>query len=464
MPDYSCDALIIGSGQAGNPLATALAEAGRKVILVEEAHLGGSCLNYGCSPTKTLLASATRAHAVRTAGDYGIGAGGEVTVDMPAVIARKDALIHKSRHHLQDSLGPEHENITVLRGHATFTGPHQVRVQEEDQASPVTAKQVFINTGTRAAIPEIDGLAEAGYLTTTELLDIQEVPDHLLILGGGYIGLEYGQMFRRFGSRVSIIETGGQVLDREDADVCEAMQQALEEAGLEFVMNTETRRVARDAAGQYTLTLATEQGERQLRGSHLLVATGRQPNTDKLGLEAAGVKLNEKEYVEVDDQLETNVKGVFALGDVHGGPQFTHLSYDDFRVVRDNLLHQGAGHPAKQRPLPYCVFTDPSLGRIGLSEEQAREKKIAYRVSKVPVSHLSRAQQTSQTTGFWKVLVGSDDRILGAAILGPEAGEIMTMLQIAMAGNLRYQELREMVIAHPVWAEGLNVVWKELAK
>ncbi|MEJ7660400.1 MAG: FAD-dependent oxidoreductase [Hymenobacter sp.] len=225
MPDYSCDALIIGSGQAGNPLATALAEAGQKVILVEEAHLGGSCLNYGCVPTKTLLASATRAHEVRTAGELGIRVGGEVQVDMPAVVGRKDAMLDKSRRYLRENLGPKHENITVLHGHAAFTSPRQVRVQEtKDRASDIKAKQVFINTGTRAAVPDVPGLAEADYLTTTELLDLKEVPTHLLILGGGYIGLEFGQMFQRFGSQVTIIETGGQVLDREDDDVCEAMQ------------------------------------------------------------------------------------------------------------------------------------------------------------------------------------------------------------------------------------------------
>ena len=463
MPDYSCDALIIGSGQAGNPLAQALAEAGQKVILVEEAQLGGSCLNYGCVPTKTLLASATRAHAVRTAGELGIRVGGEVQVDISAVIARKDALLDKSRRHLREALGPKHESITVLRGHAAFTGPRQVRVQEtQERASSIKAKRVFINTGTRAAVPHVPGLAEAGFLTTTELLDIQEIPTHLLILGGGYIGMEFGQMFRRFGSQVTIIETGGQVLDHEDDDVCETLQKALEKEGIEFLLKAETRGVARNAAGQYTLTLSTHQGARHLHGSHLLVATGRQPNTDQLGLETTGIKLDEKGYVEVNSRLETNIKGVFALGDVHGGPQFTHLSYDDFRVVRDNLLHQGPRRSARQRPLPYCVFTDPALGRIGLSESQAKDQNIAYRVSKIPVSLVSRAQQTGQKTGFWKVLVGPDDRILGAAILGPEAGEIMTMLQIAMAGRLRYQQLQEMVIAHPVWAEGLNVVWKEL--
>ncbi len=462
MPDYSCDALIIGSGQAGNPLAKALADAGRTVILVEEAYLGGSCVNYGCVPTKTILASAERMHQLRTADKLGIRLGGVPQVDMPAVMARKDALLAKSRRNLHESFTEEHQNITVLRGHATFTGPHALRVQEtQDRASTIKAKQVFINTGTRPSVPDVPGLADAGFITTDQLLNIQEVPEHLIILGGGYIGLEFGQMFRRFGSRVSIIETGQQLLEREDDDVCACLQEALTNEGIELVFNAQARRVSRNAAGQLTITLDTPAGERRLHGSHLLVATGRQPNSDKLNLEATGVQTDEKGFIQVNSKLQTSARHIYALGDVHGGPQFTHISYDDFRVVRDNLLHRGH-RSAKQRPLPYCVFTDPQLGRIGLSEAQAKEAGVAYRVSKIPVRNLSRAQHTGQEIGFWKVLVGPDDRILGAAILSPEAGDIMTILQVAMTGRLRYQQLQNMVIAHPVWAEGLNVVWKEL--
>ena len=464
MPDYSCDALIIGSGQAGNPLALALAEAGRKVILVEEAHLGGSCLNYGCVPTKTLLASATRAHEIRTATQLGIDPQAAPVVDMPAVIARKDLLLAKSRHNLDKEMGPPaHPNITLLRGHASFEAARRVRVQARNGApDTVTASEVFINTGTHAAEPNIPGLAEAGYLTTTGLLGIEEVPAHLLIIGGGYIGLEFGQMFRRFGSAVTIIETGDKVLEHEDDDVCECLQDLLtKESGIEFLLKAETHHVSRNEAGQYTLSVKTAAGERRLHGSHLLVATGRTPNTDGLGLDKAGVKMDEKGYIKVNSRLQTSVRGVYALGDVHGGPQFTHISYDDFRVVRDNLLHRGH-RSAKQRPLPYCVFTDPQLGRIGLNESQAQEKGVAYRVTRLEVKKISRAQHTGQKDGFWKVLVGADDRILGASILSPEGGEIMTMLQLAMMGRLRYQQLENMVIAHPAWAEGLNVVWKDL--
>jgi pyruvate/2-oxoglutarate dehydrogenase complex dihydrolipoamide dehydrogenase (E3) component len=463
MPDYSCDALIIGSGQAGNPLATALAEAGRTVILVEKDHLGGSCVNYGCVPTKTILASAERMHQVRTAGELGIRLGGAAEVDMPAVIARKDALLATSRQNLAKSFEHEHKNITVLHGHAAFSGPHEVQVQEtKERSSTIKAKQVFINTGTRPMVPDIPGLAESNYLTTTTLLDIQEVPEHLVIIGGGYIGLEFGQLFRRFGSEVTIIETGAHLLEHEDEDVCDCLQKALVDDGIEMIFNAETRRVSRNDAGQLTITADTPAGERRLHGTHLLVATGRQPNSDSLNLEAAGVQTDDKGFIQVNSKLQTAARHIYALGDVHGGPQFTHISYDDFRVVRDNLLHKGR-RSAKQRPLPYCVFTDPQLGRIGLSESQAKEQGIDYRVSTLPVRNIGRAQQTGQETGFWKVLVGKDDRILGAAILGPEAGDIMTVIQVAMAGRLRYQQLQNMVIAHPVWAEGLNVVWKELS-
>ena len=464
MSDYVCDVLVIGSGQAGNPLAKAMAEAGRKVILVEEAKVGGSCLNYGCVPTKTLLASANRAHDIRTAPALGIEPGAAPRVDMPAVIARKDALLAHSRRNLGESLGPpSHPNLQLLHGHASFEAARRVRVQAgHGPVHYVEASEVFIDTGTHPAVPDVPGLAEAGYLTTTSLLDVQEVPEHLLILGGGYIGLEFGQMFRRFGSRVSIIETGGRVLEHEDDDVCECLQTTLaDDAGIEFVLNAKTHRVSRNEAGQYTLSISTREGERRLHGSHLLVATGRQPNTANLGLDKAGIKTDEKGYIKVNARLQTNVRGVYALGDVHGGPQFTHISYDDYRVVRDNLLHHGR-RSAKQRALPYCVFTDPQLGRIGLNEKQADEKGLPYRVAKLPVRSISRAQHTGHSTGFWKVLVGPDDRLLGASILGPEAGDIMTMIQLAMMGRLRYQQLENMIIAHPVWAEGLNVLWKKM--
>ncbi|WP_046246092.1 mercuric reductase [Hymenobacter terrenus] len=467
MPATAFDVLIIGSGQAGNPLATALAGAGRRVALIEENLLGGSCINYGCSPTKALLATAERLHQLRTTATVAapdVPDAAQLRVDLAAAVARKDVIVQAMRDGTRDNLTKEHDNITLFDGHAAFTAPHTLQVALKDgSARDLTAPLIFINTGTRAAIPEVEGLAEAGYLTTTQLLDLKELPEHLLILGGGYIGLEFGQMFRRFGSRVTIVESGPQLLEREDDDVCQGLQEALTAEGIEFVMGARAHRVSRGADGQLILTARTSAGERRLRGTHLLVATGRRPNSDKLGLGFAGIKTDEKGYVLVNNNLQTNVRGVYALGDIHPGPQFTHISYDDYRVVRDALLH-GQRRSARQRPLPYCVFTDPPLARIGLNEGQAQEQKIPYRVATMPVRTIGRAQHTSEAQGFWKVMVGDDDRLLGATLLGPEVGEIMAIIEVAMAGRLKYQQLQEMIFAHPTWAEGLNNVFRELER
>ncbi|RYU81553.1 mercuric reductase [Hymenobacter persicinus] len=459
----SYDVVIIGSGQAGNPLAYAMADAGRRVALVEENHLGGSCVNYGCSPTKNLLAAAERAHQVRTAADYGIRTSAP-EVDFRAIMAAKNALVQHSRDGLRKNLTQEHPGITVLRGHAAFTGPHALRVtlvQGDEQE--LEAPLIFLNTGTRAAVPELDGLDAVPYLTTTELLDLPELPEHLLILGAGYIGVEFGQMFRRFGCRVTLIEAGKRLLAHEDADVCQAMKEMLEAEGVEFVLGAEARRVSQNAAGEITLSATTPEGERRLRGSHLLIATGRTPNSDTLDLSKAGIKTDEKGYIQVDRNLQTAARGVYALGDVHGGPQFTHISYDDYRVVRDAILH-GKRRSAKRRPLPYTVFTEPQLGRIGLNEDQAREQNIPYRVATMPVRTIGRARETGRTTGFWKVLVDDKDQVLGAAIFGAEGGEIMTMFQLAMLGKIPYPTLQNMIIAHPTWAEGLNNVFTKLRR
>ncbi|MGI4884102.1 MAG: mercuric reductase [Janthinobacterium lividum] len=461
------DALIIGSGQAGNPLATALAKAGRRVALIEKAQLGGSCINYGCVPTKTLLAAADRLHLLRTAPEVAapqVPGADELKVNLAAAMARKNALLAKLRAGIDENLTAPEVGVTVLHGHAAFTGPRTVRMVPNDaphKFQDLTAPLIFINTGTHAAVPDVPGLAEVKYLTTTQLLDIDELPEHLVILGGGYIGLEFSQMFRRFGSRVTIVEHGTQLLEREDDDVCEALQTGLSGDGVEFVLGAEVRRVSQGPDGHLTLTAHTAQGERRIRGTHLLVATGRTPNTGDLGLDMAGIATDEKGYVQVNDHLQTNVRGVYALGDVHGGPQFTHLAYDDYRIVRDALLH-GKRRSAKQRPLPYCIFTEPQVARIGLSEDQAQEKKQPYRVATMPVSTTGRAQQTGESEGFWKVLVGPDDRLLGATIVGAAAAEVMAMLEIAMAGRLKYQVLQEMVLAHPTWAESLNNVFRDL--
>ncbi|OGX83793.1 mercuric reductase [Hymenobacter glacialis] len=467
MPATTFDAIIIGSGQAGNPLATALAGAGRKVALIEENRLGGSCINYGCSPTKTLIATAERLHQLRTAAQVAApetAHAADLRVDLGAAVARKDRVVAAMREGVRANLTKKQPNITLFEGHAAFTGPHALHVAlATGRTQGLTAPLIFINTGTRAAIPDVDGLADVGYLSTTQLLDLKELPEHLIILGGGYIGLEFGQMFRRFGSRVTVVESGPQLLEREDDDVCRGLQDALGAEGVEFVLNARAHSVSRSPSGTITVSATTSTGERRLRGSHLLVATGRTPNSDKLGLGFAGVKTDEKGYIPVNNNLQTNVKGVYALGDIHPGPQFTHLAYDDYRVVRDALLH-GRKRSARDRPLPYVMFTDPPMARIGLDEGQAQDKNVPYRVATMPVRTIGRAQHTSEARGFWKVLVGKDDRLLGATLLGPEAGEIMAVIEVAMAGRLKYQQLQEMIFAHPTWAEGLNNVFRDLKK
>ena len=458
------DALIIGSGQAGTPLAYALADAGRRVAVVENAHLGGSCVNYGCAPTKALLASAERAHAVRMAGDYGIISSAP-TVDFAAVIARMHALREHSRESLHRKLTEVHENITVIRGHARFMAANTLRVALAGEAGGeqlLTAPLIFINTGTRAAVPELPGLAESGYLTSDSLLlSLTEQPEHLLIMGGSYIGVEFSQLFRRLGSRVTIVDTKPRLMAREDPDVSHPLAECLVAEGVELVLGATARRVSRAADGHLTLTVDTPAGERRLRGSHLLVAVGREPHTADLGLENTAITLDKKGYIEVNEHLQTGVRGVYALGDVKGGPQFTHISYDDYRIVRDALLH-GGQRSTTGRPVPYVVFTEPQLGRIGLSKNQAKEQGIAYRVSRLPARNIGRAVMMGETEGFVEVLVGDDDCLLGAAVFCEQGGEIMTMFQLAMAGRLRYQELQDMILAHPTWGEVLNNAFQRL--
>lgn len=462
MPADSFDAIIIGAGQAGTPLAYALAEAGRRVAFVESSYLGGSCINYGCAPTKALLASAQRAHHVRTAGELGIEAP-EPVVDFAAVIERMHRLRQNSRDNLHRKITVDHDGITLIRGRARFTAPHSLHVAlvggGEQQ---LTAPLIFINTGTAAAVPDVEGLPDSGYLTSDSLLlGLNEQPEHLLIMGGSYIGVEFSQMFCRLGTRVTIIDKEPRLMSREDPDVSHPLEECLTKAGVELVLNADTHRVARGADGSVTVTVSTKEGERHLRGSHLLVAVGREPNTQDLGLEHTGITLDEDGYIEVNKHLQTGTRGVYALGDVKGGPQFTHIAYDDYRIVRDALLH-GSKRTTEHRPLPYVVFTEPQLGRIGLSKSQAKEQGIKYRVSRLPARTIGRAVQTGETDGFVEVLVGEDDQLLGAAVFCEQGGEIMTMFQLAMAGKLRYQALEDMIIAHPVWGEVLNNAFQRL--
>ena len=455
------DAVVIGAGQAGGPLAGALAEAGKKTVLIERAHVGGTCVNEGCTPTKTMIASARVAHLARRAANYGVRVGG-VSVDLAAVRDRKRTIVDQFREGSERSV-EETEGLSLLRGEARFVGPKELVVRlDGGEERRLAADLVFVNVGDRPSLPELPGIAGVDALDSTSIMELTEAPEHLLVLGGGYIGLEFGQMFRRFGSAVTIVQRGPHLLSREDDDVAEAVAAILREDGIEILLETAAVAVDRGANGGVRLTVAAPDGERVVTGSHLLVAAGRTPNTDALDLVAAGVATGKGGTIATNERLETNVPGVYALGDVKGGPAFTHISYDDFRIVRDNLL-DGGSRTVGDRPVPYVVFIDPQLGRIGLSEAQAREQGKRIRVARMGMEGVARAVETGETRGFLKAVVDAEtDRILGAAVLGIEGGELMAMLQIAMMGDLPSAALREAIFAHPTLAEGFNNLFATL--
>ena len=385
------DAIVIGTGQAGKPLSYALADLGWKVALTERAELGGSCINTGCTPTKTMVASAQVAHYAREAARWGVRVSG-VAVDLPAVVARKNQVVQNSRTSIQKRIDAR-PNIKLVRGPARFIAPHQVQVGAEVFES----ETIFINTGTRPAVPQIQGLDTVPFLTNETIMDLQAVPEHLLVLGGGYIGLEFGQMFRRFGSRVTIVHSGERLLPKEDSDITSALQQVLEAEGVEFRFRVVTKRVE-NRSGAIALTLESGGGTETLQGSHLLVATGRKPNTDDLGLEAAGVLSDARGYIKVNGRMETNVAGIWALGDVKGGPAFTHISYNDYQIVYANII-EGKNLTIENRYLPYALFTDPPLGRVGITETQARASGRKFKMGTFPMTSVARAIERDETAG-----------------------------------------------------------------
>jgi pyruvate/2-oxoglutarate dehydrogenase complex dihydrolipoamide dehydrogenase (E3) component len=456
------DAIVLGTGQAGKPLALDLAGAGRKTAVVEREYVGGTCVNVGCTPTKTMVASARVAYLARRAADYGVRCG-PVEVDIAKVRQRKRAIVDDFRtsgeKRLQDTA-----NVALIFGEARFTATKTVEVAlKAGGTRTLTADTIFINTGCRPVRPNLSGLDSVRSLDSTSIMELDVLPERLLILGGGYIGLEFGQMFRRFGSAVTIVQRGRQLLAREDADVADEVKKILEEDGIEILLDTEALSVA--AAGQgVELSLRGPTGQRSVAGSHLLVAVGRVPNSDRLNLAAAGVNIDGRGYIPVNEKLETNVPGIFALGDVKGGPAFTHISYDDFRIIRNNLL-RGQNATTARRLVPYTVFIDPQLGRVGLSEQEARAQGRKFYTAKIPMSWVARALETAEPRGFIKAIVDAQtERILGCAVLAIEGGEIMSMLEIAMMGNLPYLALEDAIFAHPTLAEGLNTLFMSMEK
>ncbi len=455
------DDIVIGSGQAGGPLASALARSGRRVALIERAHVGGTCVNEGCTPTKTMVASARVAYLARRAADYGVHTG-PITIDMEVVRQRKRTIVEEFRNGSQRSLEST-EGLDLLMGEARFCDRDCVIVRRNDGAEQLLkAERILINTGLRPSQPDLPGLKSVPTLDSTSIMELDHVPEHLIVLGGGYIGLEFGQMFRRFGSAVTIVQRGAQLLPREDADIAEAVAEILRDDGITVLLNSVAKQVTSDKPNRIALTVTTPDGERTLNGSHLLVATGRVPNSDALNLAAAGVATDARGFITVNERLETNVPGIYALGDVKGGPAFTHISYDDFRILRTNLI-EGGNATTRDRLLPYVVFIDPQLGRIGMSENEARKAGRQYRVATMPMTRVARALETAETRGVIKVLVdANDETILGGAVLGIEGGELISQLQLAMMGNLGYSVLRDAVFAHPALAELWNNLFASL--
>ncbi len=454
------DAIVIGAGQAGVPLARAFARAGRRTALIERQHVGGTCVNDGCTPTKTMVASARVAWLARRSADYGVNTG-VVSVDLASVRQRKREIIEQFRSGSEQRI-EQTEGLDLLYGEARFTGQHSLAVELRDGTSrELSASTILINAGARPAIPDLPETDRIPVLDSTSIMELSDVPEHLIILGGGYVGLEFGQMFRRFGSQVTIVQRGPQLLDREDPDVAQAALEILREDGIDVMLGTEVIELDNHQRG-IQVVVRGKSGEQTVAGSHFLVAAGRTPNTDSLNLDAAGIETNDRGYIRVDERLSTNVAGVYALGDINGGPAFTHISYDDYRILRTNLL-EGGDATTRDRMVPYVVYIDPQLGRIGLSESEARSMGRAYRIATMPMSSVARALEVDETRGFMKVLVDADsDQILGAAILGLEGGELMSMLQIAMMGRLPYTALRDGIFAHPALSESFNNLFAKL--
>lgn len=448
------DAIIIGSGQAGNPLSFALAEKGQKVAMIEKNTFGGSCINYGCTPTKALIASANLNHRVQRSEELGVMTK-SVELDFKAVMNRKNKIVKSFRSSIEKSLEGT-ENIAIYRGTANFVNNNTINIVLNDgEEEQIQGKKIYINSGGKANIVSIEGLDDVEYYDSTSIMELAELPEHLVIIGTGYIALEFGQMFRRFGSKVTMIGRQESILKKEDQEISSRIQKILEEDGITFLLNTETKKVEKDLDG-VNIYIEKNAKKEKIKCSHLMLATGRVPAIEDLKLENAGVKLADKGNIQVDEKLKTNVDNIYALGDVKGGPQFTHISYDDYRIVIDNLFGNGTRN-INDRLVPFTLFIDPQLGRVGLTESQAIEKGYDIKVGKLEMKNLGRAIEENVTKGFMKAIINKEDnKILGAAILGDQGGEIMAIIQVAMMADINYQKLRDGIFTHPSFSEALN--------
>jgi pyruvate/2-oxoglutarate dehydrogenase complex dihydrolipoamide dehydrogenase (E3) component len=450
------DAIVIGSGQAGPSLAARLAAAGNSVAIIEREHFGGTCVNTGCTPTKTLVASAYVAHMARRAGDYGVTAGGNVGVDIKQVMARKDAIVEKSRTGVQAWMEST-KGITVIQGHARFTEPRTVSVDSRE----LTASKIFINTGGRPLISALKGVDQVPCLTSNTILNLKDLPEHLVVVGGSYIGLEFAQIFRRFGSKVTVVEMAEKLIAREDPDISDAVKSILEEEGIEVRLNAKC--LALERHGQRTeMTLGCSEGAPSVSASHVLLAVGRRPNTDDIGLDKAGIATDAKGYIIVDDQCQTNVDGVWAIGDVNGRGAFTHTSYNDYEIVAANILDEGNRRISDRIPC-YGLFIDPPLGRAGMTDTEVKAKGIVALTAKRMMTSIGRARERSETQGFMKITVDANSKhILGAALLGINGDEAVHTVLDVMAAQAPYTAISHTVHIHPTVSEYLPTLLGEL--
>ena len=448
------DAIIVGAGQAGPPLAGRLTAAGQRVAVIERKHVGGTCVNTGCIPTKTLVASAHAAHLARRGADYGVGTG-PISVDMAKVKARKDGIMLKDREGVQAWLDGM-DGCTLYRGHARFEDPHTIRVGDDLLA----ADRIFLNVGGRAVAPDIPGLVDVEYLTNVSILELDTVPEHLVIVGGSYIALEFAQMYRRFGARVTVVERGPRLASREDDDVSATIKEILQAEGIAVVTGANDVRLAKRDNG---FELTPHAGADPIAGSHLLLAVGRKPNTDDLGLEAAGIQRDARGYIVVDDQLKTNVDHIWALGDCNGKGAFTHTSYNDFEIVAANLL-DGDPRRVSDRITTYALYIDPPLGRAGMTVAQARAAGRNVLVGKRPMTRVGRAVEKGETQGFMKVVVDADTKeILGAAVFGVGGDEAVHCILDVMSAKAPYTTLSRTMHIHPTVSELIPTVLQEMS-
>jgi pyruvate/2-oxoglutarate dehydrogenase complex dihydrolipoamide dehydrogenase (E3) component len=458
MSPEQVEVLILGSGQGGKLLAWHMAQSGRRTAVIERRWIGGSCPNIACMPSKNEIWSAKVAHLAHHAGQFGTMAG-PVETDMAAVRQRKRDMVNREIElHLQNyrTSGAE-----LIMGSGRFVGPKVVEVHLNDGGTRLlTSNKIFLNLGTHPAVPDIPGLEAARPLTHIEALELDYLPTHLLVFGGGYVGLEMAQAYRRFGSRVTVIEPGPRIMGREDPEVADELYKVLSSEGIQFLVAAEILRVSGRSGEAVAVSLRTASGEQTIKGSDIMVATGRIPNTGRIGLDVAGVDLDDRGYIRVNERLETSAPDVWAIGECAGSPQFTHVSVDDFRIIRDNLA--GGSRGTRDRLVPYCMFTDPPLARVGLSESEAQARGMAVRVARLPMRAVLRTEATDEKQGFMKALVDADDFIVGFTMVGSEAGEVMAAVQTAMLAKLPYPRLRDAVISHLTMAEGLGPLFSNI--